>query len=105
MEVYEDVVTVLPPYPGPSQVSKSGQHPYWPFVPSWQTWSKPQLPEPSGQHLSVIGMHPVPQGSSRNPQEPARLELVGADVVAAPVGDEAATVAVLAVTAQLPSQT
>jgi hypothetical protein len=39
------------------------------------------------------------------PQEPARLELVGADVVAAAVGDEIAIVAVLRVTAQLPSQT
>jgi hypothetical protein len=39
------------------------------------------------------------------PQEPARLELVEADVVAAAVGDEIATVAVLRITAQLPSQT
>ena len=56
--------------------------------------------------MSPIGMHPVPQGSSSIlEQEPARLELVGADVVAAAVGDETSTVAVLTTTAQLPSQT
>jgi hypothetical protein len=96
---------VLPACPGPSQDSPIGQHPYWPFVPSQQTSVKEQLPEPSGQHESLIDMHPIPQGSSPKPQEPARLELVGADVVAAPVGDEAAIVAVPTETAQLPSQT
>jgi hypothetical protein len=106
LEVYEDVAAVLPTSPGPSQVSPTGQHPYWPSVPSQQTWSTAQLPEPSGQHVSPMNMHPVPQGSSPAlAQEPAGLELVGADVVAATVGDEAATVAVLRVTAQLPSQT
>jgi hypothetical protein len=103
---------VLLAYPDPSQVSPAGQHPYWPSVFSQQTWPAAQLPEPSGQHVSPVNMHPVPQGSSPAlAQESARLELVGAGVVtgagvvAGAVGDEAAAVSVLRVTAQLPSQT